>query len=65
MKFEYKLVKHKIGNWMGSVKSDFGDIDNEYNSLGNEGWELVSLMDTNKYQGQSDCIVAVFKRKII
>ena len=64
MKFECKLVKHKVSNWLGGVKSDFSDIDSEYNTLGDQGWELVSIMDTNRYQGQSDFIVAVFKRKI-
>ena len=64
MKFEYKLIKHKVSNWLGGVKSDFSDIDNEYNTLGDKGWELVSIMDTNRYQGQSDFIVAVFKREI-
>ena len=38
MKFEYKLVKHKVSNWLGGVKSDFSDIDNEYNTLGDQGW---------------------------
>ena len=43
MKFEYKLIKHKVSNWLGGVKSDFSNIDNEYNTLGDKGWELVSV----------------------
>ena len=64
MKFEYKIIKHKVSNIWGSVKGDFGEMNDEYNLLGNNGWELISVMDTNRYQGQSDAIVAVFKRKV-
>jgi len=36
----------------------------EYNTYGKDGWELVSVMDTNKSYGESNLIIAVFKRKI-
>ena len=34
------------------------------NALGDEGWELVSVFDTNEIQGASRDVVAVFKRPL-
>jgi len=44
-----------------------GDLDAEafngrLNELGMEGWELVSVFDTNMLHGRTRDIVAVFKR---
>ena len=36
----------------------------ELNRLGWEGWELVSVNDTNRMQGATKYIVAVFKRPL-
>ncbi len=34
----------------------------EFDQLGQEGWELVSVFDTNSAYGESRWIVATFKR---
>ena len=49
---------------MSGGKVDVDKMANEYNIQGQDGWELVSVMDTNKYQGQSDLVIAFFKRVI-
>jgi len=36
----------------------------ELNRLGWDGWELVSVFDTNDIQGSSRFVVAVFKRPL-
>ena len=36
----------------------------ELNRLGWDGWELVSVFDTNDIQGSSRYVVAVFKRPL-
>jgi hypothetical protein len=36
----------------------------ELNRLGWDGWELVSVSDTNQVQGDTRYIVAVFKRPL-
>ena len=63
MKFEYKLVHHKAKGFFGG-KVDLNEMTDEYNSFGKDGWELVSVMDTNTNGGISDLIIAIFKRKI-
>lgn len=61
-KWEYKSIKIETkGFW--SKKLDVNEFDELLNSLGNEGWELVSCFDTSQYQGESKEVIAVFKRK--
>ena len=64
MKFEYKLVHYKAEGWVSGGKVDVDKIGDEYNAHGQDGWELVSVMDTNKNNGQSDLVIAFFKRAI-
>jgi len=64
MKFEYKLIHYKAEGWVSGGKVDVDKMANEYNIQGQDGWELVSVMDTNKYQGQSDLVITFFKRVI-
>ena len=51
MKFEYKLVHHKAKGFLGG-KVDIDKMTEEYNTYGEDGWELVSVMDTNKSHGE-------------
>lgn len=60
-KFEYHLQKYDAtGFWGGKV--DLAKMDIEFNRLGRDGWELVSIYDTNAGHGESRWIVATFKR---
>jgi hypothetical protein len=60
-KFEYHLQKYDATGFWGG-KLDLGQMDIEFNRLGRDGWELVSIFDTNSGHGQSRWIVATFKR---
>ena len=64
MKFEYKLIHYKAEGWVSGGKVDVDKMADEYNTQGQDGWELVSVMDTNKNYGQSDLVIAFFKRAI-
>ena len=45
-KFEYKVVIYDTkGFWGGNVNES--QLENQLNSLGNEGWEMVSCTSTN------------------
>ena len=60
-KFEYHLQKYNAtGFWGGKV--DLGQMDIEFNRLGRDGWELVSIFDTNAGNGTTRWIIATFKR---
>jgi hypothetical protein len=37
-------------------------MDIEFNRLGRDGWELVSIFDTNAGDGTTRWIIATFKR---
>ena len=61
-KYEYKIIKTiEQGFW--DPKLDNKAVEDELNRMGAEGWELVSVMDTSGYQGQTKEIVMFFKRE--
>lgn len=44
---------------------DASALDVLLNKLGSQGWNLVSVFDTNMLHGQSREIVAMFKRETV
>jgi hypothetical protein len=63
MKWEYSTVMFEASGWLGG-KLDGQKFNERLNGLGEEGWELVSVFDTNYGQGATRDVVAVFKRPI-
>jgi len=62
MKWEYMTVMFKAkGFWLGG-KLDGDAFNEELNKLGEQGWELVSIVGTNMAYGTTRDVVAVFKR---
>ena len=61
-RFEYKTVQF-AADWMfgGGIDKNFEPALNE---LGREGWELVSCVATNRHQGETRGVHAVFKREV-
>ena len=61
MKWEYRTLKlHAQQGWGGEF--DEQAFDRMLNELGEQGWELVSTLDTNLGGGGTRYLVAVFKR---
>jgi hypothetical protein len=61
-KYEYKVIKTtQEGFWDPKVNDV--DLTSKLNGLGQEGWELVSAVETNSYQGSTKEIVLFFKRE--
>ncbi len=60
--WEYKTVKMEAGGLMGGIV-DTDKFDALLNQLGMQGWNLVSVFDTNMaVHGTTREVVAVFKR---
>lgn len=61
-RYEYKTLMYDTkGFWGGLV--DENQFQNELNTLGYDGWELVSSISTTQSYGSSKSIVCIFKRK--
>lgn len=60
--FEYKVLNvSDQGFW--STKIDHQELADKLNELGRQGWELISGMDTNRYDGSSKELVLILKRE--
>jgi hypothetical protein len=64
MKWEYLTVKFATGGFVLGGKLDGDAFNAELNKLGEEGWEMVSVFDTNMDQGMTRDVVAVLKRPV-
>jgi len=63
MKFEYKMKKYEAkGGSFSQLKLDWETIENEFNQMGEEGWELISNTHTSMDGGKTAWMVATFKR---
>ncbi len=60
--FEYMMLTTEAKGMFSQGRVDFDAVLNKMNEMGEEGWELVSAMDTNKNQGQTSHVVLYFKR---
>ena len=61
-RWEYKSIKMETTGMMGGVV-DTETLDSQLNALGAEGWNLISVFDTNMaVNGASREVVAVLKR---
>ena len=63
-RFEYKTVEFDTRGFFSSGKLDSKAFEQTMNGLGQEGWELVSCVATNRHQGETRGVHAVFKREI-
>lgn len=62
MRFEYLTIKFAASGWFAGGDLDGDAFNQKLNDLGGEGWELVSVFDTNMLHGRTRDVVAVFKR---
>ena len=64
MKWEYMTVMFASSRWFLGGKLDGKQFNERLNELGEEGWELVSVFDTNYTEGATRDVVAVLKRPL-
>jgi hypothetical protein len=61
MRWEYRTARYETGGWTGG-KIENDELDQLLNAYGAEGWELVNVFGTNRGEGRTRDVVAVFKR---
>ena len=61
-KFEYKVLDVIAKGFFGG-KVDFQALNEKLDELGEEGWEVVGMEDTNMYEGASRSMVVILKRE--
>ena len=52
----------EASGWLLGGKLDGRQFNDRLNQLGEEGWELISVFDTNFLKGGTRDVVAVLKR---
>jgi hypothetical protein len=60
-KWQYKTIKVFAKGFLGG-SIDNNALEEELNDLGREGWELVTMVDTDFSGGGSREVIAAFKR---
>lgn len=61
-RWEYVTLKIDVDRLIRGPAIDVKDISRHLNHFGDEGWELVSMIDVNAGEGRTCDLVAVFKR---
>lgn len=62
MRWEYMTLVFAAKGIVLGGKFDARQLNLRLNELGNEGWELVSVFDTNMLDGGTRDIYAILKR---
>lgn len=62
MQWEYKTVKVSAKGWFVGGQLDADELERHLNDLGDDRWELVSILSTTMTYGATREIAAVFKR---
>ena len=62
-KFEYKTVFTDAKGVFGG-KVDINKFQDELNTLGQQGWELVNTVATAQSYGSTRWVISIFKRKL-
>jgi hypothetical protein len=62
-KWEYKSIKSKTEGFLGG-KLDLNEFEFSLNTLGEQGWELVSTFSTTQGEGSTREVISIFKRKL-
>src|SRR5213593_2380988 len=64
MKWEYMTLMLPASGLILGGKIDAQKLTDRLNQLGGEGWELVSVFDTNMLEGKTREVFAVLKRRL-
>jgi hypothetical protein len=62
-RWEYMTLTMAAGGFFLGGAIDGQELTDRLNELGAEGWELVSIFDTNMSDGRTRDVLAVLKRR--
>ncbi len=62
MQWEYITLVFGAKGFLMGGKLDAELLNRRLNELGQEGWELVSVFDTNMFEGGTRDVYAILKR---
>ncbi len=60
-KYEYKVVSLKWNRWLGTAKTDYLEVINEY---GEKGWRFVQFAPARAHSSKSKGVELVFERQV-
>jgi hypothetical protein len=63
MKWEYKSIRFETHGFRGGIL-ETAEFDRVLNEMGQQGWELVIVFDTNDASGSTRFVIATFKRQM-
>lgn len=62
MKFEYRIKKYRVkGGSLTEMKIELNEMEAQFNEMGGDGWELVTVSEAN-LDGGTSWVWATFKR---
>lgn len=61
-KWEYKMISIKAIKSFWGGKFDYNEINTILNKEGEDGWELVNIVPSNREYGATNTLGLVFKR---
>jgi hypothetical protein len=65
MQWEYMTLVFAATGFILGGKLDGKKLNDRLNELGEEGWELVSVFDTNMHDGTTRDVYAILKRPCV
>jgi Domain of unknown function (DUF4177) len=65
-KYEYKILAADArGGWLSAGgKLNYEELANSLNEFGQQGWEVVSATDVNRYEGATRDVMIILKRPL-
>lgn len=61
-RWQYATLKIDVDRYFLGPQVDVAEVSQHLNDYGEDGWELVSMIDVNAGEGRTCDLVAVFKR---
>ncbi|HEX2205205.1 MAG TPA: DUF4177 domain-containing protein [Longimicrobium sp.] len=63
-RWQYATLELDVDRYFLGPQVDAAEVSRHLNDYGEDGWELVSMIDVNAGEGRTCDLVAVFKRPV-